>query len=174
MKHLVLIPALILCMAGFPACNETDESTNPTTVDEPEVQLLDATECKSFDKRPSAASISSSESCLEYSYDATNQSLSFRHVNAGFNCCPGLLTVQMTLEENIITIIEREEEAGCHCLCLYDLHFAILNLKPGSYRIVVIEPYLQDEDAALSFAVDLRESPSGKSIVPRVHYPWGI
>lgn len=174
MKHLILIPILLLSMAALPACSEEDESTNPTNEHNPGIELQHATECKVFDKAVGVGSLPSSESCLEYSYDFRTRTLAFTHLNAAFNCCPGELAVNMTLEENIITIIEREQEAGCFCLCLYDLDFAIHDLNPGSYRIVVIEPYLKDEDAALSFSVDLHEVPSGKSTVPRVHYPWGI
>ena len=174
MKHLICIRILILSMVVLPACSEEGESTNPSTEPIPGIELQHATECKAFDKRTADGFIAASESRLEYRYDFHSRTLSLTHLNAAFNCCPGGLAVNMDLEDNIITIIEREQEAGCYCLCLYDLQCTIHDLEPGTYRIVVIEPYLHDDDAPLSFKVDLREEPTGNSTVPRTHYPWGI
>ncbi|MBN1447658.1 MAG: hypothetical protein JXA28_06985 [Bacteroidetes bacterium] len=186
MKRTHVFSLVILCLTMLSACSEDTESVKPESMDAPQARLLNATDCKHFGKSTRENTrtsegilacegiLASSESCIEYSYDAAKRSLLLTHVNAGFNCCPGVLSVQISVDDNIITIIEREQEAGCHCLCLYDLTMEIVNLPPGSYRIVVIEPYLHDEDLPLSFAVDVRHHPSGKSCVPRAHYPWGV
>ena len=174
MKRLTLLPIILSLFFLCPACSEDEESVTPDAGGTPAGQLTSATDCKTFNGPAVESLLSSSESCVEYTYDAAQKTLSLKHVNAGFNCCPGKLSAAISLEENIITIVEREREAGCHCNCLFDLTFEITDLKPGAYRIVMVEPYRHADDPALSFLVDLTAEPSGQTCVARVHYPWGL
>lgn len=174
MKRLLLFPIIASLVFLAPACSEDDEGITPDDGETPAGRLTSATDCKTFNDPAVESILSSSESCVEYNYDAANKTLFLKHVNAGFNCCPGTLSANITLVENIITIAESEQEAACHCNCLFDLTFEITDLKPGAYRIVMVEPYLHDDDPALSFLLDLTTEPNGNVCVPRVHYPWGI
>ena len=67
--------------------------------------------------------------------------LLLRHVNAAFNCCPGEITAEISISNDTITIVERESQPGCHCLCLYDLEYRFENIEAGTYTIIFIEPY---------------------------------
>jgi hypothetical protein len=110
------------------------------------------------------------EDCIEYSYDG--QKLLLTHINAGFNCCPGTISTEIVVTDRIISIIEREQEAGCLCLCLFDLIIEVENLEPGEYTVRVVEPYIEDGDEPLEFIVQLSSGTSGCYCIERNYYPW--
>jgi hypothetical protein len=112
------------------------------------------------------------EDCFEYQYDGTN-TLVFRHINAGFNCCPGEITAEIEFNGNVITLTEREAEQGCFCQCLFDLDYELVNLAPGQYTLRFIEPYAEENDQALEFTLSLLSATSGSHCVQRNYYPWG-
>ena len=136
--------------------------------------LIGYTGCKSFGSAALSDPIPSDQDCLEYSYDEDG-TLTFVHVNAGFNCCPTSLLVDFSFDGNTITITESEnlEGYGCYCLCLFDLSYVITNLLPGEYNIVVEEPYLPMGDQPLEFTVDLTLPTEGTHCEARSNYPWG-
>jgi hypothetical protein len=174
MKRIVIFPIVLLLLANLPACNEKDETVTPADATPPVGTLTNTTECKTFSGPAFDAGMSSSESCLEYSYDAAERLLHLKHVNAGFNCCPGKLSSDILIEKNTITISEHESEAACRCNCLYDFTYEIRSLPPGSYHIVIVEPYRSPEDPELSVTIDLEAVPTGEFCVARLHYPWGM
>ncbi len=112
----------------------------------------------------------SGEDCIEYRF--SGDTLSLKHINAAFNCCPGEIEVETSVAGDTIIIAEKEKEALCDCLCLYDLKMAIYNVSASGYTIVVRELYLTEEDEPLIFTVDLAGQPEGKHCVKRNHYPW--
>jgi len=130
--------------------------------------------CKEFLKGSSSDSIPPDQDCMEYQYDGQGVLL-LKHINTGFNCCPDELFADITIEDNVITIVEDEflEGGGCDCICLFDVDYQISNLPPGEYTIKVYGMYLLGADI-LEFTVDLASSPSGTYCVDRDHYPWGI
>lgn len=136
--------------------------------------LIGHTGCKSFGSAALSDPIPSDQDCLEYSYDEDG-TLTFVHVNAGFNCCPTSLLVDFSFDGNTITITESEnlEGYGCYCLCLFDLSYVITNLPQGEYNIVVEEPYLPTGDQPLEFTVDLTLPAEGTHCEARSNYPWG-
>lgn len=129
--------------------------------------------CKDFGISKTSSETPPSQDCIQYEYDGTG-TLLLKHVNAGFNCCPTELLADITIENGVITIDEREDltGGGCYCLCLFDLDYRISDLPPALYRIVVKGMYLNEGDEPLDFMVDLVNSPSGSYCVERDHYPW--
>lgn len=109
--------------------------------------------------------------CLEYEY-VNNNVLLITHINAGFNCCPGEITADITIDGNVISIVEHEEEQGCKCLCLFDVEYEISDIEPGTWTIRVVELYLDEGDAPLTFTTDLTVQPFFRYCVYRGHYPW--
>ena len=111
------------------------------------------------------------EDCLEFQYNGTN-TLVLRHINAGFNCCPGEISAEIDFNNRLITITEREQEQGCDCLCLFDLDYEVVNLVPGVYTLRIIEPYVDEGDQVLELTLELWSSTSGTFCVQRDYYPW--
>lgn len=137
--------------------------------------LTDYEGCKSFATTTALEKnfYSSAVECIEYAYDGEGI-LTLRHINAGFNCCPGRIDATITVSKNMIVIEDREEEQGCFCQCLFDLRYAILELEPGEYTISIKGPYIEETDERLLFNVQLYGSSSGTFCVDRTHYPWGV
>ena len=110
--------------------------------------------------------------CLQY--DWTGQgTLVLKHINAGFNCCPERLLGSVAIQDHTITLTETEVGGLCDCNCLYDLDYAITNLDPGHYTLVVVPTdYVPAGDPPLMFAVDLTAPTNGVECVRRSGYPW--
>ena len=129
--------------------------------------LAESGECKIFGTRAGF-----DETCVIYDYDGQGL-LTLQHINAGFNCCPGDIIVDITINDNIIEIAEMESQSACDCTCLYDLNIEVHYLNPGDYTIQFDEPYLPPGDEPLVFVLDLNGPASGSFCLPRSGYPWG-
>ena len=123
----------------------TDEITNGTGPGEPGLSGLVTghTDCKEFVGDAAYVDISEDKSCIDYVYDGQG-TLTLKHVNAGFNCCPDILDADISLVGDTLVIEEHESlmHGGCDCLCLFDLDMEVKNLDPGRYYIKVIELYV--------------------------------
>jgi len=111
MKPILLIIALIALI--FSCKNESETYLING-------QLLSHSECKSMKSGAGISMDSDSLSCVEYAYEETNNKLHLKHINAGFNCCPGNLTCNVSISNDTILIQEKEQFAQCNCDCLYE------------------------------------------------------
>ena len=137
-------------------------------------QLINNTQCKDFFKSASEGNITPDTlSCIEYTFNQTDSILTLKHINAGFNCCPEVLSCEVTASGDTLIIEEFEKSALCYCDCLYDLDIIINGVVEGSYHIKMVEPYALDKEE-LFFEIDLKEDKSGSFCVVRTQYPWGI
>lgn len=132
------------------------------------------TGCLSGDMAAQSSTAPLDQSCIEYSYDGSAGVLSITHQNAAFNCCPGYFGLAVSVDGNTVTITETDELGPypCHCLCLYDFTYEVINLPPGGYDFVIVEPYT-DPGSELTFTADLTAAPGGEACVTRDYYPWG-
>ena len=63
--------------------------------------------------------------------------LDIKHVNALFNCCPGTIKADVSMEGNIITVVESETDPICDCICDYDLEYTLGPLKSNKEYILI-------------------------------------
>jgi hypothetical protein len=140
---------------------------------DPVGRLVGRTGCKSFGAPAAGATTApaSSRECVEYDYDGRGL-LKLKHVNAGFNCCPGTISATVEVSNGDILIKERESSSLCDCSCLYDVDYEIAGLPSGAWRISVVGPYQPEGDPPLEFLVDLSQASSGSYCVERTRYPW--
>jgi hypothetical protein len=150
--------------------------TNCSSPSGPEAagRLVSRTDCKSFAALDTgtAAGPASGQECVEYDTDGRGL-LKLKHINAGFNCCPGTISAAIDISVGFVRIKERESSSLCDCDCLYDLAYEIAGLTPGIYRITVVGPYQPEGDPPLEFSADLSQAASGSYCVERTRYPWG-
>lgn len=153
-------------MVGVGGCKTSENiQGDPTGV------LMEYFGCKQSqsqgsDNHVSVFSTGTYDDCINYLYDGEG-TLTLRHINAKFNCCPVEITAEIEFSGNLITITEREEDQLCDCICLFDLDYEIINLGPGRYTIRVIEPYVRGEEEVLEFTVDLFSAASGSYCLER-------
>lgn len=119
----------------------------------------------------SANPVDQRSDCLQYRYDGQN-TLTIKHLNAAFNCCPGEIQADIEFIGDKIIITEYEKEYGCKCICLYDVEYEIKDLVPGTYTLKIIEPYVQSNDRVMQFTIKVRSSMSGIFCMDRDYYPW--
>ncbi|OGU11673.1 MAG: hypothetical protein A2X61_05395 [Ignavibacteria bacterium GWB2_35_12] len=161
---------LILSYTFFSGCEKTSDVSNGN----PNGTLVKYTGCKNTTGIAVSDTTPDNLDCIEYSFDNDDGILRLKHINAGFNCCPGKLTADISINSDAIIINEKEQEAGCKCECLFDIDYEIKNLDSWTFRIVVVEPYRSVEEDVLEFDVDLKAQPSGKFCVERNNYPWNM
>jgi hypothetical protein len=166
---LLCLSALILVMAA-PGC-DTDPAGIHHWHERPAGLLESRTDCKVFPVSSSSGERTAIQDCFYYVLER-GDTLTLTHKNAAFNCCPGEITADISFSNDTITIVERETEPMCHCLCLYDLYYRFENIEPGTYTIIFVEPYTTDTDEPLRATVDLSVAPSGRFCVDRASYPW--
>jgi len=134
--------------------------------------LINHTGCKVF-KSYIIPNTPDTLSCINYSFDPSNNKLTLNHINAGFNCCPGSLYCDIKMINDTIIIQEFEKEALCDCDCLYDLEIELTGVFPKIYYLKFIEPYIGDQEK-LFFQLDLEHNNQGSYCVTRKRYPWGM
>ena len=162
------IPGMLILVILFIGCQK-ETRTDPDITG----RLVHYTSCKYFLKSAETIQVADSLSCIEYAFDPSRNVLAIRHINAGFNCCPGYLYCTIQLQDDTILVREHEAAALCRCNCLYDLDMEISGLEPGTYQVKFVEPYLGDQEP-LIFGIDLQEHVNGSFCVTRKHYPWGV
>lgn len=168
----VLAAAILFAFAVLAShgCEKEKEISRPENL-LPSGSLVGSSECKLTDTPVAKSQIPPDQDCVEWHYTPDGK-LMLKHINAGFNCCPGELTADITFSGDTITIEEHEQEALCHCLCLYDLDYEISNLETGTYRVRFIEPYVDPRETPLEVTIYLESNPNGSFCVKRPQYPW--
>ncbi|MFA4948661.1 MAG: hypothetical protein WC674_09170, partial [Candidatus Krumholzibacteriia bacterium] len=161
--------AALALFAAAPGCDR-ETAVEPEHHQKPAGALVSRSDCKGSTEL-AASGTAAIRDCIEYEL-AGGDTLLLRHINAAFNCCPGDITADISFRNDTITIVERESESGCRCLCLYDLDYRFENIAPGIYTILIVEPYVTDADEPLRSTIDLSVSPSGSFCVDRASYPW--
>ncbi len=137
-------------------------------------QIVAHSECKYDTKSTSSLSETpDSLSCVEYSFNNDSHKLILKHINAGFNCCPGELKLNPILKNDTIIIEESESESACNCNCIFDLDIEIEGVAAKKYQLRFIEPYVGEQEK-LNFEIDLSQSASGSFCATRKQYPWGL
>lgn len=164
----------IISLFAIGCTEDTSKGTGPYEP-RPTGSVTAYTGCKDFLSDAVYIDIAQDSSCIKYEYDGQG-TLTLRHVNAGFNCCPDMLYADISLVGDTLVIEEHEslESGGCDCLCLFDLDLEVMNLDPGIYYIKVVEVYVGENDEKLFFEVDLSSQTSGSHCVNRYHYPWNM
>ncbi len=76
------------------------------------------------------------EEYIEYKAVADGY-LHIKHVNAVFNCCPDTIRADVSMEDNIITVVESETDPICDCICDYDLEYTLGPLTPNKEYILI-------------------------------------
>ena len=188
MKHATAILAAILFSALLAACSDDDSGAQPVASAgvgsnlvsvTPGIPLRAATGTgvPAGDAAVTTLPYNATSSTFSYSYDVTTGSLQVTHANAALraagNSASAPVSVRVRIEENIITVIERQPAQADGALALHDISFEITNLPVRAYRVVVIEPWVEKTQRPLSFRMDLVESLSGTSSAERSQSPWG-
>jgi hypothetical protein len=145
---------------------------NPATVAgaEPASSLVAMSECKRGTDFTSDRG--SDQDCIEWSYNGAG-TLTLKHVNTAFNCCPEY-DITLAVREGTIALHERETAGLCACLCVFDIELRVTDLPRGIYTITVEQEYLEPGEPTHVYELNLTEASTGSFCIPRAHYPWGL
>lgn len=172
MKNFKLI-FLAICAGltiGLASCaSNSDSSTNPVEI--PLGNLVTKTECKSS-THTKIETYTTSEDAIEWEF--TGGTLTLKHINTAFNCCPGTIYGNVKISKNTISIAESSDPGLCNCNCLYDLTYEIKNLSLGVYTISIPEAIDKTTEEPINFTIDLNAAKKGSKVYTRHSYPWGM
>ena len=129
--------------------------------------------CKTAKSVSYSVPVPDSLSCINYFYEKSSSKIFIKHINAGFNCCPGKLYCVVNMSGDTIIIKEYEQSSMCDCNCLYDLEMEITGVSSKLYQVKFIEPYSGNQEKII-FEMDLLNNPQGSFCVIRKQYPWGL
>ena len=119
----------LLALAGC-----TDTADNPASMIE--LKNFSNTGCKSDLVRTRSDYNTEKEvfnySCIHEGY------LYVTHQNAMFNCCPKGLGAKISVEDNLLKVVEYESDGLCDCLCPFDLSYEIGPLVEGKTYIIYV------------------------------------
>jgi hypothetical protein len=173
MKNITATLASLVLVAVLTACSKYEGGIEPANTSRIQTNLLSVTPSVGILPEGGDIAYNADESAIDWRYDTVAGALLLRHSNAALRNDGQNVSIRIRIEENIITVIEKQREAGSGPLDLYDVEFLITDLPVRSYRVVVIEPYVQKEQRPLSFRLDLVESLTGAVSVERTQAPWG-
>ena len=140
---------------SIPACKKADN----IFPDNAEGVLTNYSGCKNTGVMQGAGESRPSQKiqeCIEYQYNGENTLLLY-HTNAVFNCCPGTISADTNFSQGLISIVEREAEHGCKCICHYDLDYHFNNIPSGVYTIRIT----CEGGTVREYTIDLNASYSG-------------
>lgn len=109
---------------------------------------------------------------LIFDYNASERILNITHQNTAFNCKSDV-NLEFKIKNDQIIIEEKESNAQCSDLSLFDISFQLKNLPEKKYTIKIIEPYVNISTEKLEFEIDLTELEKGAFELQRNFYPWG-
>ena len=159
-----------MILTGLLGCTSPNSSVVQTPSNPALEQMVFYTGCKNDRSTFAAAQVPQGQECVEYHYDGSN-TLSLTHINTAFNCSLESISADIQIQENMLSITEYEhlENSGCHCMCLYDTTYHLMDVTPGSYRVVVARhQYSQTVD----FSINLSQAVQDRFCVQRSQYPW--
>ena len=136
--------------------------SGPVPLCAPSGRIADDRGCKSHEPGEETDTIPESMECVEWSYDGQSV-LTFKHINAVFNCCPEEFLAEFSFANDTITVEEDEVlvgGAGCECMCLFDVDYRVWDFQPGQYTLRVIGVTVGPEDPPLECPLNLSSSPS--------------
>lgn len=164
-KGLVIVSVIVF--ATVSGCSE-DKSTNTPAEIAPQVELASFSDCKENLESGSLKANGNIQTCVEFVYDSEG-TLHLNHVNMTANCCADDFTVDIDIENGVVTITEEEifQTSPCYCICQYDIEMEITDLPPGTYTISIIEPYQYPDSPALEFGINLTMPMSGQFCINR-------
>jgi hypothetical protein len=158
-KYLLLVMGAALTLTvGLGSCdNEDNESAKASGV---QVRNFANSGCKKAGTARTKGGIFP-EHPEYFEYKAIDDGyLSVSHVNAAFNCEPGELKIQATLEGHNIKILETEEQSFANCICPYDLYCEVGPLSDGDYTVIICKGSYEYEYA--HFNISYKKGLSGK------------
>ena len=162
-----VVPLLFLSIVLAAGCSHT----NPMSA--PDYEVTGYSGCKDVRFVHAAGDSGVTEACVRYEYDGVG-ALSLTHLDTAFNC--GAVDVGAEIEFSAAGLIQIEEwedlPVPADCICLFDVAYRITYIDPGTYRVVIVERYLNPGDEQFDFALDLTGPVSGEICVPRSGYPW--
>jgi len=157
---------ILFPMVFFAGCEHEEPAV-------PAIMMVGNSICKSNGLK-AIADRSANQDCVVYSW-LKGDTLTIRHINAAFNCCPDGLSVTLRVDADTLIVSEAENAALCDCNCLYDLDWQLTGITGKAWWVRIEEPYVKQQDQQkILFRADLKKYPVGEFCLTRNEYPWGF
>lgn len=168
-KKILISIAIAVTMLG---CNSSSKSPSPTE----QTERVTVSECKKnkTDETRSTYTngiMTNDHTYIAYLYKEDKRRLTITHYNVVFNCDKRGIDAESSVDEDSITITERQnlpEGGGMYCKCLYDVTIVLNDIEAKKY----ILNYDDGISTDIHFEIDLAEETTGEKSFARTEYPY--
>jgi len=164
-KNLIILTLSIL----FIGCNSSSSPSPSLNTKGVTVSDCQATKTQRTNKVGDA--LDNNHTYISYQYE--NNTLSLTHHNVAFNCDKRGIGATSKVEENTITITERQNlpnNGGMSCECLFDVTITLNDIEVKNYTL----NYDDGRSTDIHFDIDLSSKSQGiKSFNRQGKYPYG-
>jgi len=155
----------ILLWSAMNACRKPEEPPlNPALTSFTNLECVGRSEVKGNEP-------TSEYECVDWFFDG-KCTLTLKHYNAGFNCCPESILVTLDVRGDTLLISEDDAKELCRCNCLYDIDLTITQLERKKWVVRILEPQVTVNEGVMEFELDLEAGSSGRYCLYRDHNPW--
>ena len=160
MKKTSIFLCMLLLLTLAMGCSSEEENSNKQ---QNYLQTIAVSGCKN-NIDPTNASSSNRTSVFETTefvkYEGTEEgSLMIYHENAQFSC-EAKIETNVTINENVICIIEKDVTPVTNCLCCYDLTMKIGPLENKLYKIIICKN--NEQGQYVNFSIDYNTTVKGE------------
>jgi len=166
MKKLLLFITMLLILIG---CNSSSTSPTPTTTTKG-VTVSDCQAKKAHRTNSLGDALDNNHTYVSYKYE--NSKLWLTHHNVAFNCDKRGIGATSKVEENSITITERQnlpKDGGMNCECIFDVSITLSDIEAKNYTL----NYDDGRSTDIHFDINLGSKLQGIKSFERNSYPYG-
>ena len=150
-RHMALA-ILLLLTVGLSGCGDEENTNGQITTR----NVFDSG-CKSYNNAEETNSLTKETETITFTA-RKGRWLHVEHKNTLFNCCSDKISVEVSQDDNIITVNEDENDHSCNCPCLFDVEVEVGSLENNTYTLVILKGGLEYFRQNLTFTDDLKKT----------------
>ncbi len=148
-KRMVVI---LLLAVEFAGCGDEENTNGQITTR----NVFDSG-CKSYNNAKETNSLTKETETITFTAGKGGW-LHVEHKNTLFNCCSDKISVEVSQDDNIITVNEDENDQSCNCICPFDVEYEIGSLENTTYTLVIRRGGIEFFRQTVTFADDLKKT----------------
>lgn len=152
------------CSGDDASNEEQDPEVTPTEI-QGEPKNYSVSGCKS--RSTTRTDSPYGEERMEYQNAEKAGYLRVSHINALFNCEPGQILTDVSFQDGLFVVVEKEEQTVANCICPYDLSYDIGPLSEGREYTVSIRRGQLESSEVVKFNFTYSPTVKGQVIIKR-------
>ncbi len=143
---------LLLMTVGIAGCGDEENTNGQITT-----RNVSDSGCKSYINAKETNSVTKEAETLTFTARKGGW-LHVEHKNTLFNCCSDKISVEVSQDDNLITVNEDENDHSCNCICPFDVEYEIGSLENTTYTFVIRRGGIDFFRQTVTYADDLKKT----------------